>query len=99
MHHDKLRRASYVYGIVLSWRCRFVVLQGSTRRHRIERRDARSRSDLRQPAFFDYLPDSVAAVLLVRLAGFLRDHGRLLVGTCVDSTHVKWVPEFVLDWR
>jgi len=96
--HDKLRRASVRHGNRVELRCRFVSFKDLLADTALSE-EMRDQDLIYTAGFFDYLPDSVAAVLLVRLAGFLRDHGRLLVGNAVDSTHVKWVPEFVLDWK
>jgi hypothetical protein len=49
--------------------------------------------------FFDYLPDRVASQLLSFLVSQLRNRGRLLIGNALAARDVRWVPEFVLDWR
>jgi SAM-dependent methyltransferase len=96
--HEKLRRASLHHGDRIELRCRFVSfkqLLGAT----ALTEEVREQDLIYTAGFFDYLPDSVAAPLLARLVGLLREGGRLLVGNAVDATEVKWVPEFVLDWE
>jgi hypothetical protein len=96
--HDKLRRASLSNGNRVDLRCRHVSFKDLLSDTALSE-EVRDQDLIYTAGFFDYLPDSIATTLLVRLAGLLRDQGRLLVGNAVDSTHVKWVPEFVLDWE
>jgi extracellular factor (EF) 3-hydroxypalmitic acid methyl ester biosynthesis protein len=96
--HDKLRRASLSSGCRVDLRCRHVSFKDLLTETALSE-EVRDQDLIYTAGFFDYLPDSVATTLLLRLASSLRDHGRLLVGNAVDSAHVKWVPEFVLDWE
>jgi extracellular factor (EF) 3-hydroxypalmitic acid methyl ester biosynthesis protein len=48
---------------------------------------------------FDYLRDETAALLMMQCFDLLDEGGRLLVGNAVQAPMVRWMPEFMLDWR
>jgi hypothetical protein len=96
--HERIRRVALRHGGRVALRCRHVSFkQLLTHLELIE--EVREQDLIYSAGLFDYLPEVVAQVLLTRLFEFLRPDGRILVGNAVDDDGVKWVPEFVLDWR
>ena len=96
--HERIRRAALKQGDRVELRCRHVSLrQLLTHSELLD--EVRGQDLIYSAGLFDYLGERMAKTLVERLFECLRPDGRLLVGNAVEDDAVKWVPEFVLDWK
>jgi len=93
-----LRRAAERLGQGVEIRCRFVSFRELVRNRELLL-ELSGQDLIYSAGFFDYLPDPVASQLASFLFAQLRQRGRLLIGNALAAHDVKWVPEYVLDWR
>jgi len=96
--HERIRRAALKHGSRIELRCRYVSLrQLLTQGELLD--EVRNQHLIYSAGLFDYLGERMAKALVGRLFECLRPSGHLLIGNAVDDEAVKWVPEFVLDWK
>jgi SAM-dependent methyltransferase len=95
---EKIRRASLRHRDRVSLRCRHVSFK-QLLTHPELIKEVRGQDLIYSAGLFDYLSEGVAQTLVANLVELLKQDGRLLIGNAADDDAVKWVPEFVLDWR
>lgn len=96
--YERLRRASLLEADRIDIRCRFTSFRQLL--SDVDLMRELSGQDLIYSAgLFDYLSTSIAQGLLRQLVSLLAQDGCLLIGNAAADTGIRWVPEFVLDWR
>ena len=67
--------------------------------------DSNLLSDIGNPHFiysvglFDYLTDDIARKLIVKCLEILKNNGSMIIGNAADNPNIRWIPEFLLNWR
>lgn len=96
--YERLRRASFRFADRVQILCRFTSFRQMLSDTELLR-ELNGQDLIYSAGLFDYLSRNVAQILLRELATLLREHGCLFVGNAAAHKGIRWVPEFVLDWR
>lgn len=96
--YERLRRASRSCGADLEINCRFISFHQMLRDSALMR-EMGGQDLIYSAGLCDYLRQEVAQRLVTDLVPLLSAQGHLLIGNAALAAGIRWVPEFVLDWR
>jgi len=95
---ERARRAAVSYGDLVEVKGRFISFRQLMMRSDVLTELHRQHL-IYSAGLVDYLSDSVARKLIAQCFELLAPNGSLLLGNAGRAHDVRWVPEFLLDWR
>lgn len=96
--NERLRKAALEAGVALNLRCLHIAFRDLLASPALLA-EMSGQDLIYASGFYDYLPQAVGAFLTKHLFSLVGAGGRMLIGNAADAPGIRWVPEFILDWR